>query len=78
MRHIIKLILLVSLLNLSLSGDCQDNEKAREMIENSENGDNAQDMNTPFDGGIALLVVGALGYGVKKVVDERNKARVVK
>ena len=31
------------------------------------------DVGTPIDGGVSLLVAGAIGYGVKKVKDARKK-----
>ncbi len=31
------------------------------------------DVGTPIDGGVSLLIAGAIGYGVKKYKEERKK-----
>jgi hypothetical protein len=34
---------------------------------------NPDDTNTPFDGGVCLLVAAGIGYGVKKAYDAKRK-----
>ena len=34
---------------------------------------NPDDTNTPFDGGVSLLVAAGVGYGVKKAYDAKRK-----
>ena len=39
-------------------------------------GDNVLD--TPIDGGLSLLIAAGVGYGIKKVRDERKKSKEAK
>ncbi len=35
-------------------------------------------LDTPIDGGVSLLIAAGVGYGIKKVRDERKKAKEAK
>lgn len=35
-------------------------------------------LDTPIDGGLSLLIAAGVGYGIKKVRDERKKAKAAK
>ncbi len=35
-------------------------------------------LDTPIDGGVSLLIAAGVGYGIKKVRDERKKAKAAK
>lgn len=35
-------------------------------------------LDTPIDGGLSLLIAAGVGYGIKKVRDERKKTREAK
>lgn len=37
--------------------------------------DNVEDNPVPFDGGVTLLIAAGLGYGIKKVRDQRKVVR---
>lgn len=39
--------------------------------------DDDDPVNTPFDGGVSLLIAAAVGYGAKKVRDEKKKNKDV-
>lgn len=39
-------------------------------------GDPAGDPDVPIDGGLTLLIAAGVGYGVKKIRDERKKHKI--
>ena len=43
------------------------------MAQPDDNGDDPAPIDTPSDGGLALLLAAGVGYGVKKVRDSRRK-----
>lgn len=40
---------------------------------NAQPGDPGDDVDLPLDGGISVLIAAGVGYGIKKVRDERKK-----
>ena len=40
-------------------------------------GDPGEDPDAPIDGGVGLLVVAGIGYGIKKAKDRKNKMNTI-
>jgi len=40
-------------------------------------GDPGEDPDTPIDGGVGVLIAAGLGYGLKKIRDERKRKLVI-